>query len=144
MRLREATAADAAAVAGLLRQLGYPDQVARVAERLDRLAAGPEDRVLVAEDEGRAVGLIGLHSAPYLHRDGRWLRVTALVVDESARGRGIGRALMAEAEAAARAWGCDQVEVTSGRHRPDAHRFYADLGFEEVSARSGRFLKKLG
>jgi GNAT superfamily N-acetyltransferase len=141
--LRDASVADAPAVTNLLGQLGYPDAEASVRQRLERLAAGALDRVVVAEVDGTVLGLIGLHVAPYLHRDGNWLRITALVVADPARGRGIGRALMAEAEATAIRWGCDQLEVTSGRHRPDAHRFYADLGYEETSTRSGRFLKKL-
>jgi GNAT superfamily N-acetyltransferase len=143
MRLRDATAADATAVAGLLEQLGYPDDPVAVGERLERLAAATDDRVVVADEDGHLVGVIGLHAAPYLHRPGRWVRITALVVDAAARGKGIGRALMDEAERTARGWGCDQLEVTSGRHRPDAHRFYGELGYEETSARSGRFLKPL-
>ena len=45
------------------------------------------------------------------------------------RGRGLGAALMADAEARARAAGCQLIQLTTNATRTDAHRFYARLGF---------------
>jgi len=57
-------------------------------------------------------------------------RVTALVVDETVRGQGIGKQLLAAVEDAARQRGCVEAELTSAAHRLDAHRFYLDAGYE--------------
>lgn len=45
------------------------------------------------------------------------------------RSRGIGRVLMLAAIDRAGALGCYRVQLTSNHPRPDAHRFYAGLGF---------------
>ncbi|MEO0762381.1 MAG: GNAT family N-acetyltransferase, partial [Pseudomonadota bacterium] len=47
-----------------------------------------------------------------------------------ARARGIGRRLVEDAIARARAAGCGLVQLTTDRTRPEAHRFYESLGFE--------------
>ncbi len=59
------------------------------------------------------------------------------------RGSGAGRALVAAAEDLASRWGCVAVEVTSARHRADAHAFYAAVGFADACGRSARFFKLL-
>jgi GNAT superfamily N-acetyltransferase len=64
-----------------------------------------------------------------------------LVVHPGLRGKGIGRRLVAVAERFARDCGCERLELTSGAHRHDAHRFYTTLGF---SPRPVRFVKDLG
>src|SRR6267378_911193 len=56
------------------------------------------------------------------------------------RANGIGRRLVGVAEHFARDIHCERLEVTSGEHRHDAHRFYTGLGF---SLRSARFVKSL-
>lgn len=66
---------------------------------------------------------------PVVHQVGDWCRITALVVDENARGRGVGQALISAAEEAALATGCVRIEATSARRRKDAHRFYDRLGY---------------
>jgi GNAT superfamily N-acetyltransferase len=99
--------------------------------------------ILVAEQNRRLVGCLSLHAIPYFEQTGRWARIESLVVDASARGRGTGRSLVAAAEGAARRWDCLAVEVTSLRSRIDAHAFYARMGYTDVCASSGRFLKTL-
>jgi GNAT superfamily N-acetyltransferase len=50
-------------------------------------------------------------------------------VAESARGSGVGAALVTYALDRARDRGCGIAELTSDKARPDAHRFYERLGF---------------
>jgi GNAT superfamily N-acetyltransferase len=139
MRIRDATAADAADVAALLCELGYPTTAGEAADRLRR----PDARVLLAESEGRVVGLAAIAVASQLHHAAPTARVTALVVSEAARGRGAGRRLMASAEELAREAGCHDIELTSGirLEREAAHRFYEALGYERTSY---RFHRRLG
>jgi len=53
-----------------------------------------------------------------------------VVVDESARGRGVGEALTVEALDRARVAGAKTVELTSRPSREEANRLYQRLGFE--------------
>ena len=139
--IRVAGPEDAPEIARLLEQLGYPASEEQARARLTTVAENADGMALVAERDGRVVGLVGLHLLPFLERDGRWCRVTALVVDEALRGKGIGRELIEEAERVAREKDCRCVEVSSGPRRADAHGFYERLGYEE---RRRRFQKWLG
>ena len=112
------------------------------------LRHSPADRVWVAEapsgvlgDAGEALaGLLSFHAIPLLHTPGNLGRITSLVVHPQLRGRGIGRRLVGVAEGFARESQCERLELTSGEHRHDAHRFYLALGF---ALRSARFVKPL-
>ncbi len=142
MRIREAGPEDARAVARLLEELGYPDEPGRIVGRVGRFAADPSSRFLVAEDSGELVGLASASVMPLAHEEGSWCRLSALVVARGRRRSGAGSALVEAVELFARERGCALVEVTSGERaeREAAHRFYAALGYEEVSR---RFLKKV-
>ena len=56
-------------------------------------------------------------------------QIEGVRVAASARGRGVGRALMEEAIARCEAKGCGLVQLTTDAARTDAHRFYEGLGF---------------
>ncbi|MBP8238070.1 MAG: GNAT family N-acetyltransferase, partial [Pseudomonas sp.] len=64
------------------------------------------------------------------HNFARSAIVEDVVVDEAARGLGIGQALMGKAIERARAWGCYKVALSSSLNREAAHAFYANLGFK--------------
>jgi GNAT superfamily N-acetyltransferase len=132
--VRRAGAADAAAIAALLAELGYATEAADVEARLAGTTA------LVAELDGEVAGVLALSIVPVLHEPGGWCRITMLVVGAGARRRGLARALVAEAEEIARAGGCVRIEVTSALHRDGAHEFYRGMGYDQVSE---HFLKPL-
>jgi GNAT superfamily N-acetyltransferase len=136
--VREARPEDAAAIAALLGELGYPADPEAVAERLARM--GPGDAVLIADG-----GLVALHRIPLLAEGGALARITAFVVAAGHRRTGLGTALLTAAEEVARTWGCDRIEVASGRRpeREAAHAFYLAAGFEETTRRSARYWKEL-
>ncbi len=142
MSVREAGDGDGGGVAALLAELGYPDEPDRVRARLALVRADPGSFVLVAEDGGSLAGLASASVMPLLHEEGRWCRLSALVVAERSRRAGVGRSLVAAVEERARAAGCRYLEVTSGerREREAAHAFYAAHGLEQVSR---RYLKEL-
>jgi GNAT superfamily N-acetyltransferase len=138
--IRDAVAGDAPAVAALLDELGYPTDPKRAQQRIERYAAHPSARLLVAELEDTVVGLAGVAVLPLVEHDESWARLTAIVVGEAYRGRGVGRALVEAVEAEAQARGCNLVELTTADRRVGAHEFYRRLGYEEVSR---RFLKAM-
>lgn len=142
LEIRTALPGDVSAVASLLADLGYPQQVATLPARIARLADTQTDVVLVAELDGRVVGIACLHVTLFFHEPGPGrARLTALVVDPACRGEGIGGRLLRAAEAAARQRGCTVLELTSAAHREAAHRFYQAAGYEDLPH---RFLKHLG
>ena len=133
MRIREASGDDAAEVAALVNELGYPLDEAAAVQRITR---GTE-RVLVAEEDGELLGLATVTTAAILIYAHPIARLTALVVRASARRRGVGRRLVEEAVEVARQLGCEGLELTSGLRpeRHDAHRFSEALGFDRTAYR---------
>ena len=60
------------------------------------------------------------------------LELTRLYVDPSVQGQGIGRALLRQAEAAARARGCTGLWLTAWVDNAEARGFYGAAGYEDV------------
>ena len=125
-------------VQALLRQLGYEMPVEEVRARLADLAGRRTDPLLLAAEGGEVVGLIALHWTPMLHHAGPVARITALVVRDGWRGRGVGRALVDAGSEAARRAGCGLLELTTALCRTDARAFYEALGFAASSLRLHR------
>jgi GNAT superfamily N-acetyltransferase len=138
--IRDVEETDAEAIARLLGQLGYPAEPGVVSRRLARMQASDADRLFVAEVDCTVVGLAGIHVSPSVEYDGDAAKVSAIVVDESSRRRGVGRALLEAVEAEAQARNCVLVFLTTSKRREGAHEFYRQLGWEETGR---RFSKRL-
>ena len=131
--LRAAGPDDADEIAQLFTDEGYPAGPSDIVTRLERFAS-PHSRVIVAEHDGAILGFIAVHALPRFEHDDRILRILALVVDPGARERGVGRALMAEAERIGTELGAAFVEITAGHHRPEARHLYEQLGYDATVA----------
>ena len=128
--VRPMEARDAASVARLSGELGYPVQESDVRERLRRLSARPAEALFVAESPpGEVAGWIHISEDATL-TDGSSAEIRGLVVDARARGRKIGSALLAHAEGWAAGRGYRRVRVRSRTWREDAHRFYRTNGYD--------------
>jgi GNAT superfamily N-acetyltransferase len=132
VRIRSARAEDAAEIARLLGQLGYPAGEPAVTRRLERLG---DDRLFVAEADGEVAGIAQLHVSPSLEYDRPTAKLAVLVVDDNHRNGGVGRALVEAAESDARARDCQLLFLTTAERRADAHAFYVRLGFEHSGRR---------
>ena len=132
--IRLARSSDAQSVTALLLELGCTVEGSQVRERLSRLEGSISDRVFLAEIDGRAVGLLGMHIAPLLHRDS-FGRITALIVTQEHRGHGIGSRLLAAGEEWALSQGCTQIELNSGEQHAPAHAFYESHGYRSDDRR---------
>ncbi len=130
LEFREAQAADAEPVRALVRA-AYAPYLARMqrepapmtADYAALIAAG---RVTLALDAERLVGALVCYPR------GDSLHVENVAVDPARHGAGIGRALMACAEAEARARGLGAVELYTNEVMTENVPFYAALGYDVV------------
>ena len=126
--LREVTPADEEAVIALWDrcELSRPWNDPR--KDIQRKRAVQPDLFLVAEIEGEIVGTV---MAGYEGHRG-WLNYVG--VDPAYQRRGIGRALLHEAESRLRALGCPKINLQVRMDNPEAVAFYQTLGYDVYEA----------
>jgi GNAT superfamily N-acetyltransferase len=130
-RIRPATSADREPIAALSHQLGYPSSPEEIDRRLAALAERAEEAVWVAELEGEVVGWA--HAGVYRTVESEaMVELYGLVVDEEARGAGVGAALLAAVESWTRERGFGHLRVRSNVVRARAHEFYERRGFRRT------------
>ena len=138
LTIRTPAATDAASLARLCSQLGYPATEQVMPARLERLSADDNTRALVAEGDGGLVGLLTVQVRHTLNHEAPIAQITLLVVDETHRGGGVGRALVTAAETWAQARGAKRIVVTTALDRAGAHAFYEKIGFAHTGRRYGK------
>ncbi|MDQ2639099.1 MAG: GNAT family N-acetyltransferase [Pseudomonadota bacterium] len=124
---------------------GEPLPAAVQARLVPGLRAHPTARVWLAFDAGQPVGVCVGFGGFSTFRGLPLLNIHDLAVLPAARGRGIGRALLAAAEAHARATGCCKLTLEVQEDNAPARGLYARYGFRDVTyGASGptRFLGK--
>jgi GNAT superfamily N-acetyltransferase len=97
----------------------------RAAVALRQAIESHDSAVIVADENGRLVGLITAYQDIFSVRYGYRAWVEDLAVDPERRSRGIGKALLDAAKAWGKERGATHLELDSGDARADAHRFYA-------------------
>ena len=134
--IRNAEQRDAAAIAALVTELGYPATGDDVSQRLKRLAASADAIALVAEStSGKVAGVATGHVLPCLHSTPIVAKLTMLVVAADSRQVGVGKQLCAGIERWAQDRGAAKISVTSGLQRSGAHVFYERIGYEKTGVR---------
>ena len=129
-KIRLARKSDAAKLAELAGQLGYPSTAKQLRDRLRGLKPTNHHAVFVADLAG--TGIVGwLHVSvwPLIESDLR-AEVNGLVVDEAQRSLGAGAQLLAAAEQWARQRHCTSMSVRSNVIRERAHKFYERNAYE--------------
>jgi len=141
MIVRDAQPADVSAVHRLIGQLADAPDEAAFQARFERVLATDDHRIIVADVEGRVVGVLHMFERPSLEKACQAV-VQALVVDSEARSTGVGEALMHEAEAWAQQRKLPSVSLYSRVDRKRAHAFYERIGYriEATSVRMDRGL----
>jgi GNAT superfamily N-acetyltransferase len=140
LTIRPAVGDDAPALARMLDQLGYPSDASEIPGRLERMRERPGTTVFVAEQRGKPVGVVTVHLFPSLHTSEPIAWLTALVVDETVRGSGVGSALVKRAEEWASRHGARRLALTSHLRRKDAHEFYKRRQYEQTGVRLAKEL----
>ena len=128
MNVEQLTEADedlVAVVARLLPQLTE----ARTPPTLEKLqeTVATQQMLVVRDDDGHIIGMATL--VLYRVSSGLKGRIEDVIVDESARGRGIGDALMREGMRRASEARVLMLELNSMPYRQSANRLYKRLGF---------------
>ncbi|SEP01661.1 Predicted N-acetyltransferase YhbS [Rhodospirillales bacterium URHD0017] len=141
MIVRDARPADASVVHRLIGQLADSVDEAAFRTRFERVLATDDHRVIVADVEGKVVGVLHMFERPALEKPCEAV-VQALVVDSEARSSGVGEALMREAEAWAQGRRLPSVSLYSRADRKRAHAFYEHIGYR-VKATSVRMERGL-
>jgi ribosomal protein S18 acetylase RimI-like enzyme len=135
---RDARARDLSVIVAMLADDGLgPDREKPQSPELYSLAFGRmegdvNNRVIVAEQDGRIVGCFQITFIQGLSRAGaRRALVEGVRTSSEKRDQGIGEAMMRHAVELARDAGCALVQLTSDKSRTRAHDFYVRLGFEQ-------------
>lgn len=130
LKVRRASSADAARLAELSGQLGYPATAEEMRRRLRRICPTSQHVVFVAESPGEGVvGWLHVSRQPLLEVEIR-AEINGLIVAENYRSLGAGARLVTAGEDWARKHGCESMSVRSNVIRERAHKFYQRCGFE--------------
>ena len=130
---REARRDDLETVLRLYAQLNPEDPPLSDADAVaafEQILGTPGLHVLLLEEEGVVVATTYLKIIPNLTRAAMpYAVIENVVVEESRRGTGIGKQVMAETLRTAWESGCYKAMLQTGSRRPSTHGFYRACGF---------------
>jgi ribosomal-protein-alanine N-acetyltransferase len=132
-RIRRATLADLDALIVLERCAFTTDHLSRrqYCKHLHSATAA----VLAAVDGNRLLG----KAVVFFRANSDIARLYSIAVADAARGRGLGEALLAAAEKAARKLGCTRMRLEVRQDNAGAVRLYERLGYRRFAARAGYY-----
>lgn len=92
----------------------------------------PNQELMVVENEAfEIIGTLQLTFIQYLtYRGGIRAQIEAVRIHKAHRGKGFGKAMFEWAIARAQERGAHLLQLTTDKKRPDALRFYEELGFK--------------
>ena len=123
---------DFAEIARLCVELGYPVTPREIESRISSLLEDEDQWIAVAP--GPRSMLLGWVAAAHrvLLESGERVEITALVVDSTARRKGIGKALVSGVENWAASRGVSGIFVRSNVLRSESHGFYEQIGYRRT------------
>jgi GNAT superfamily N-acetyltransferase len=138
MKVRSAEPRDFDAVTELLEKLGRKEVTDSTRDRCREIYAAQVsdpavDHLVAVDDDGEVVGFCSLHFRKRLNYTTPEAWVPDLIVSETVRRKGIGKALLEHAENRAIERGCWALSLESAYHRVEAHRFYAAFGMRDAA-----------
>jgi predicted N-acetyltransferase YhbS len=138
----ELAALHAAVAEGLTKRFGPGFGSSSPSERaiLAKMRKPKFSRTLIARRNRQIVGTLRLHTmkpwaidTAYFTEARQPLYLTGMAVHPNLQGKGIGRILLTEAQAIARAWPADAIRLDAYDSVAGAGPFYAKCGFREVA-----------
>jgi ribosomal protein S18 acetylase RimI-like enzyme len=134
--VQEASDEVAGALGHLVPQLSATAQPPDMAA-VQKIVSSQATTLLAARLDGKIVGFLSLVMFPIPTGFRAWIE--DVIVDEAARGRGIGEALSRKALGLAEAAGARTVDLTTRPHREAAGRLYERVGFAARTTRVYRY-----
>ncbi|MFC7682109.1 GNAT family N-acetyltransferase [Paenibacillus sp. GCM10028914] len=133
---------DLESVTSLMRELNYPTTPSVMRERMEMMASNPLYCNMIAELDGKVVGLMMLRQVKSFVKTGMVTQITSLIVTSSCRYQGIGKRLVSGAEQWGRQQGSNLLFLTSGNREGEdpAHAFFEHIGFKKARY---QFVKEL-
>ncbi|KKS83881.1 MAG: GCN5-related N-acetyltransferase [Candidatus Gottesmanbacteria bacterium GW2011_GWA1_43_11] len=132
MEIRIAKPEDTDQILALQTQIYRTEKIADGAkEALEKQMSDETCEVLVAVDSGKIISTCAIYYIEVPVRNRPYAFLEGLVVDESARGHGVGTKMFDKILELARARNCYKIIFTSGADRTDAHKLYEKLGFKK-------------
>jgi GNAT superfamily N-acetyltransferase len=141
IEFRTAVAADLADIVALLAddELGRSRESAglpldqRYLSAFAAIEVDANQQLVVAIAGAQVVGTLQLSFIPGIARRGAWRGlIEGVRIAAPYRSAGIGQKMFEWAIARCKDKGCNLVQLTTDKTRPDAHRFYERLGFENT------------
>lgn len=129
--IRRAQFADASEMARLAGELGYPMPPGEMARRLGNLLSNANHCIAVVANSERLLGWMHVERRLSLE-GGERAELMGLVVEATARRRGLGHRLVEAAENWALAHGLATLIVRSNIARELSHPFYESLGYSRT------------
>lgn len=133
---------DLEAVTSLMRELNYPTTLNVMCDRMEAMASNPLHCNMIAELEGKVVGMMMLRQVKSFEKNEPVTQITSLIVTSSCRNQGIGKRLVCGGEKWGKQQGSNLLFLTSGNRErlTPAHAFFEHIGYEKEGY---RFVKQL-
>ena len=128
LNIRRAQIDDLSELNNLCIELGYNSVVGEVKNRLEKIQNSQSDIILVAVEKGMVVGWIHVFRALRLESE-PFAEIGGLVVSSKQRGKGVGKALVNEAEKWVKENGLINIRVRSRTSRKKTRQFYEREGY---------------
>lgn len=147
MIIRKATIEDSARIRELLLQLGYDLEIAQIQKKIAAYLDEKQYEILVAQENGIILGLItAIFYESFCFKSGCCMHIETLIVDDKARGKGVGKQLVSIIEEnAVKKYNCDYSELLtlSSRRKDGTHNFYKNLGYQDHDKTNITYFSKM-
>jgi len=107
----------------------------------DALVSGERGEILIAEEDGVVLGVATVSYNLAVRYAGEYCQLEELIVNEAARGKNAGAALMEAAVARARDRGCAEMGLYLVEWTEKNRPFYEKFGFEVVGSEMRQSLR---
>jgi ribosomal protein S18 acetylase RimI-like enzyme len=131
--IRISSVDDAEEAARMIKQLAAQEgeESAVDAAYVREFLSFPGCGILMAKRDGKSLGLLSYSIRPNLYHARESCLIEEFVVDEKARGQGIGTMLIKMVMELANGKGCAEISVSTMPDNANAIRFYRSRGFED-------------
>ncbi len=144
MNIRSITFNDAPKIVSLFEQIGYPQSLEDIEERLKACLKSEIYYGLVYELNHMIIGMCFFTIYPSCLKKSHKCILEALVVDENYRSKGYATSLIEEVEKIALSKGCSSISLTSNKARPQSiYNFYIHHGYSNDGINAQWYLKKI-